>query len=175
MARGSSMRAASSPGGIANEVFALGTGDTAWATIGRLPTAREHLAVTSDGAGRTFVLGGGVGSLESNLAIVDLISGQGDGAVRTIGETADEARRRRCVLVAFARGACLAGGKSPRRHEPAGRMHDGGDGTVARLPDLGVARHGLGAAVVDGTAYVVLGGRQPGLFVSDVTETIRLP
>ena len=28
---------------------------------------------------------------------------------------------------------------------------------------------------VTGTAYVVLGGRQPGLFTSDVTETLRLP
>ena len=27
----------------------------------------------------------------------------------------------------------------------------------------------------DGTAYVVLGGRQPGLFTSDVTESLRLP
>jgi hypothetical protein len=49
------------------------------------------------------------------------------------------------------------------------------DGKVGRLPDLGVARHGVGAAVVDGTAFVVLGGRQPGLSTSDVTEALRLP
>ncbi len=51
------------PGGVANEVFAR-TGDGAWETIGRLPVAREHLAATSDGAGRTFVLGGRVGGLD---------------------------------------------------------------------------------------------------------------
>ena len=49
------------------------------------------------------------------------------------------------------------------------------DGALARLPDLGVARHGIGAAVVDGTAYVVLGGRKPGLFTSDITESLALP
>jgi hypothetical protein len=49
------------------------------------------------------------------------------------------------------------------------------DGTVARLPDLGVARHGIGAAVVDRRAYVLLGGRQPGLFTSDITEMLPLP
>jgi hypothetical protein len=46
---------------------------------------------------------------------------------------------------------------------------------VTVLPDLGVARHGVGAAVVGGSAYVVLGGRQPGLFTSDVTERLPLP
>jgi hypothetical protein len=49
------------------------------------------------------------------------------------------------------------------------------DGTIAVLPDLLVARHGVGAAVIGATAYVVLGGRQPGLFTSDVTEVLALP
>jgi hypothetical protein len=36
-------------------------------------------------------------------------------------------------------------------------------------------RCGVGAAVVDATAYVVMGGRKPGLFTTDVTETLALP
>ena len=160
------------PGGVANDVFALPSGGT-WTTIGRLPTAREHLAVTSDDAGKTFVLGGRVGGLDTNLAIVDLVQGSGDGAVRTIGELPT----KRGGVGAFwwpSLGACLAGGESPGGTNPQVECMTA-EGALARLPDLGIARHGVGAAVIDGSAYVVLGGRQPGLFTSDVTEKIALP
>jgi N-acetylneuraminic acid mutarotase len=161
------------PGGIASEVFALTPGAAKWETIGRLPTAREHLAVTTDGDGQTFVLGGRVGGLDRNLAIVDLVAGSGDGAVRTIGELPT----KRGGVGAFwwpSLGACLAGGESPGGTNSQVECM-AADGKVARLPDLGVARHGVGAAVVDGTVFVVLGGRQPGLATSDVTEALRLP
>jgi hypothetical protein len=161
------------PGGIASEVFALTPGDAEWAVIGRLPTAREHLAVTSDGAGQTFVLGGRVGGLDRNLGIVDLVAGSGDGSVRTIGQLPT----KRGGVGAFwwpSLGACLAGGESPGGTNPQVECMTP-DGKVGRLPDLGVARHGVGAAVVDGTAFVVLGGRQPGLSTSDVTEALSLP
>ena len=42
------------------------------------------------------------------------------------------------------------------------------------LPGLEVPRHGLGAVFVEGRAYVLLGGRQPGLTVSDVVEVLDL-
>ena len=156
------------PGGVAAEVVALADG--AWRRIGRLPRAREHLAATSDGAGRTFVLGGRVGGLDRNLAIVDLVEGD---SVTTLGELPTP----RGGVAAFwwpSLGACLAGGESPGGTNPQVECLDAA-GKVTVLPDLKVARHGVGAAVVGGTAYVVLGGRQPGLFTSDVTETLRLP
>jgi N-acetylneuraminic acid mutarotase len=158
------------PGGIASEVFALRTGDTEWSTIGRLPIAREHLAITTDGAGKTFVLGGRVGGLDRNLATVDLVEGT---TVRTLGELPT----KRGGVGAFwwpSLGACLAGGESPGGTNPQVECMDAA-GTIALLPDLGVARHGVGAAVVEGSAYVVLGGRQPGLATSDVTERLALP
>jgi hypothetical protein len=157
------------PGGIANEVFAR-TGDGAWETIGRLPVAREHLAATSDGAGRTFVLGGRVGGLDRNLAIVDLVEGD---TVKTVGELPTA----RGGVAAFwwpSLGACLAGGESPGGANPQVECMTA-DGTLARLPDLGTARHGIGAAVIDGSVYIVLGGRTPGLSTSDITETLTLP
>jgi Galactose oxidase, central domain len=157
------------PGGVANEVFAR-TGDGAWEVVGRLPVAREHLAATSDGAGRTFVLGGRVGTLDRNLAVVDLVEGE---TTKTVGELPT----KRGGVAAFwwpSLGACLAGGESPGGANPQVECMTA-DGTVARLPDLGVARHGIGAAVVDGRAYILLGGRQPGLFTSDITETLALP
>lgn len=157
------------PGGVANEVFAR-TGDGAWETVGRLPVAREHLAATSDGAGRTFVLGGRVGGLDRNLAIVDLVEGA---TTRTIGELPT----KRGGVAAFwwpSLGACLAGGESPGGANAQVECMTA-DGRLARLPDLGVARHGIGAAVIDGSVYIVLGGRQPGLATSDLTESLRLP
>jgi hypothetical protein len=71
-------------------------------------------------------------------------------------------------------GACLAGGESPGGTNPEVECMDA-TGAVAVLPYLGTARHGVGAAVVGGTAYVVLGGPRPGLFASDVTEALALP
>ena len=157
------------PGGVANDVFAR-TGDGAWEVVGRLPVAREHLAATTDGAGRTFVLGGRVGGLDKNLAIVDL--GEGT-AVKTVGELPT----KRGGVAAFwwpSLGACLAGGESPGGANAQVECMTA-DGTLGRLPDLTVARHGVGAAVVDGNAYIVLGGRTPGLSTSDITESIALP
>ncbi len=119
------------------------------------------------------MLGGRVGGLDRNLAIVDLVTGSGDGAVRTIGELPT----KRGGVAAFwwpSLGACLAGGESPGGTNPQVECM-ATNGTLTRLPDLGVARHGIGAAVVDRTAFVVLGGRQPGLATSDVTEALRLP
>lgn len=156
------------PGGISSEVFALA--DDAWTRIGHLSKAREHLAATTDGDGRTFILGGRVGGLGRNLGTVDLIEGD---MVTALGVLPTP----RGGVAAFwwpSLGACLAGGESPGGTNAQVECI-AADGTVLRLPDLGVARHGVGAAVVEGTAYVVLGGRRPGLFTSDVTETLALP
>jgi hypothetical protein len=156
------------PGGVAAEVYARAGGD--WVRIGRLSRAREHVAATSDGAGRTFVLGGRVGGTGGNLATVDLVERE------TVTALADLPTPRGGVAAFWSAtlGACLAGGESPGGTNPQVECI-AADGTLARLPDLGVARHGLGAAVIDGTAYVVLGGRKPGLFASDVTESFALP
>jgi hypothetical protein len=155
-------------GGVASEVFARA--EEGWKRIGRLPRAREHLAATSNGAGLTFVLGGRVGGLDRNLATVDLVAGD---SVTTLGDLPTA----RGGVAAFwwpSLGACLAGGESVGGTNPQVECMDAA-GTVAVLPDLGVARHGVGAAVIEGTAYVILGGRRPGLFTSDVTEALALP
>jgi hypothetical protein len=116
------------------------------------------------------VLGGRVGGLDKNLAIVDLVEGE---TTTTIGELPT----KRGGVAAFwspTVGACLAGGESPGGANPEVECMTA-DGKVTRLPDLGVARHGIGAAAVDGAVYILLGGRQPGLATSDITETLPLP
>ena len=155
------------PGGVSGAVFAFEDG--AWSQIARLATPREHLAATSDGVGSVFVLGGRVGGLDANLATADLI--QGDSATE-IGELPT----RRGGVAAFWSpfvGACLVGGESPGGTNAQVECIDV-DGDMSVLPNLGRPRHGLGAAVVDDVAYVLLGGDQPGLFVSPSVEAFDL-
>jgi hypothetical protein len=64
---------------------------------------------------------------------------------------------------------------SRAERDPTGRSVECiGAVTTTTLPGLTVPRHGLGAAFVDGRAYVVLGGPRPGLTVSAVVEMLDL-
>ena len=156
------------PGAVSGAVFAFEDG--AWSQVARLANPREHLAATSDGDGGTYVVGGRVGGLDGNLATADLVRG-------TTAETIGELPTRRGGVAAVwwpTLGACLVGGESPGGTNPQVECIDE-DGDVAVLPGLAHPRHGLGAAVVDGVAYVVLGGDQPGLFVSPTVESLQLP
>ena len=155
------------PGGVSGAVFAFEGGT--WSQVARLATPREHLAATSDGEGSVFVLGGRVGGLDANLATADLV--QEDSATE-IGELPT----RRGGVAAFwspVVGACLVGGESPGGTNAQVECIDV-DGDVSVLPNLARPRHGLGAAVVNDVAYVLLGGDQPGLFVSPTAEALDL-
>jgi hypothetical protein len=70
-------------------------------------------------------------------------------------------------------GDCLVGGEGP--NGTFGDVECLAAATITSLPGLGVPRHGLGAVVIGRRAYVVLGGPQPGLTVSDVIEVLELP
>jgi hypothetical protein len=156
------------PGAVAADVFAQR--DHGWDAIGRLSTAREHLAAASDGMGRTLFLGGRAGGLDRNLATVDLVD-------RTAVRALDDLPTPRGGVAAFwwpNLGGCLVGGESPEGTNSEVECTTV-DGQQTRLASLGVARHGLGAVVLNGSAWVMLGGPEPGLFVSDVVEIMRLP
>ncbi len=152
-------------GGVSGDVFVLV--GSAWQRIGAMPRAREHLAAASDGDGRTWLLGGRVGGLDSNLADVDLVEG-------TEVTPLDPLPTPRGGVGAFyvpELGACLTGGEAP----------DGAyttveciaiDGAVSTGPEMLVERHGHGAAVIDGVAYVVMGGPVPGLSVHASVERL---
>jgi hypothetical protein len=140
-----------------------------WQHIGRLSEPRQHLAAASDGAGSVFFLGGRLHGLETNRAAVDIVTR----GVRRVGDVAT-ARGGVAAFWSPAHGACLVGGESPGgTNTEVECVNAGGD--VVRLPALARARHGLGAAVVGGRAWVVMGGEQPGLFVSDAVEVLDLP
>jgi hypothetical protein len=154
------------PGGVRDEVFELGP-DRRWREIATLSVAREHLAAAGEG-NRVWFLGGRQGSLETNLATVDLLTGN---SIRQL----DDLPTPRGGVAAFwleEVGACLAGGESPGgTHAEVECSDQAGEVTV--LADLAEPRHGLGAAVVDGVVYLVSGGTQPGLSVSATVEVLE--
>ncbi len=155
-------------GSLAPDVLAQR--DHGWDRIGRLSKAREHLAAASDGAGLTMFLGGRVGGLDGNLPTVDLVTGT------TLAYLGDLPTARGGVAAFWwpELGACLVGGESPGGTNAAVECI-APDGQQTRLPDLEVPRHGLGSVVLEGSVWALLGGPEPGLFVSDVVEILPLP
>jgi hypothetical protein len=156
------------PDGLADDVFALV--DNGWRRLGKLSQGREHLAAASDGNGTTWFLAGRLGGLDTNRADVDVVVGD---RIARVGAV-PTARGGVAGFAAPGLGGCVAGGEQP------GGTFDNvecitASGDTATLPPLRASRHGLGAVVVDGTAFVLLGGPEPGLTVSDTTQALRLP
>jgi Kelch motif len=152
-------------GGVSGDVFALQDGS--WERLGAMPRTREHLAAASDGQGRTWLLGGRIGTLESNLADVDLVEGTSVTALEALPTP-------RGGVGAFylpELGACLTGGEAPSGAFTTVECVDL-DGIVSTAAEMGVPRHGHGAAVVDGVAYVLLGGPTPGLSTHTSVESL---
>jgi hypothetical protein len=154
--------------GVTTDVHAL-VGER-WERIGSMARPREHLGAASDGEGRTWLLGGRVGSLSSNVGTVELV----DGTSITLLESLPTARGGVAAFHDPTLGACLTGGESTSQ---AFRTVEciAADGSLVSLPELEEPHHGHGAAVVDGTAYVLLGGPQPALTADATVEAFDLP
>lgn len=153
--------------GVSAEVYVLI--EEAWERIGAMAGPREHLAVTSDGAGTVWLLGGRIGGLDSNLATVEIVSGSSISQL----ESLPTARGGVAAFHDPALGACLTGGEAPggafRTAECVST-----DGDITTLPEMIEPHHGHGAAVVDGVAYVLLGGPEPGLSAAATVESLTL-
>ncbi|MGH3757801.1 Kelch repeat-containing protein [Actinophytocola sp.] len=155
------------PQGLAGDVFVLQ--DEQWQRIGGLSTPREHLAAASDGDGTSWFLAGRTAGLDTNLADVDVVTG-------TDVHKAGEVPTPRGGVAGFhapGRGGCVAGGEGTGGTFDEVECVDA-DGNGSSLPGLRRSRHGLGAAVVDGVAYTLLGGPEPGLSVADDVEALPL-
>ena len=156
------------PGGdFSTDVSALVDG--AWQRLGTMVGPREHLAATSDGAGRTWLMGGRLGTLDTNVATIEVV----EGATITIGPALLTPRGGVAAFHDPAVGACLTGGEAPDRAYRTVECVDE-DGAVTALSDLAEPHHGHGAAVVDGIAYVVLGGPEPTLSAGSTVERLDL-
>ena len=156
--------------GLADNVWALDDLDGGeWTEGAGLSIARDHLAATSDGNGTVWFLGGREGTLETNLAVVDRLVDD------DLAPTTEVPTARGGVAAFFSdeHGACLVGGEGPEG--PFAEVECvGTDETTTSLPRLSTARHGLGAAIIEGVAYVALGGTEPGLSVSGTIEALHV-
>ena len=153
--------------GIEGDIYAL-TGD-AWQPIGAMREPREHLAATSDLEGRTWLMGGRVGGLTSNLGTVEIV----EGSEATLLGGLPTPRGGVAAFHVPDIGACLSGGEAPDRAYTAVECM-AADGSVSTLAELLEPHHGHGAAVVDGVAYVLLGGPEPALSAGSTVESLAL-
>ena len=153
---------------MADEVYALVDLDR-WQPSGALSRPREHLAAASDGTGTTWFLAGRQGGLETNLGDVDVVV-----ADQVRASTPLSARGGVAAFFASAFGACLSGGEAPTRAFTIVECVSADDHVTA-MPSMAQARHGHGAAVIHGVAYVLLGGAVPGLDVTATVEMLELP
>ena len=154
------------PGGVRDEVFALGT--SGWAEVGELTRPREHLAATTDGAGRVWLMGGRQGGLDRNVGDVELVEGDTISLIATVTP--------RGGVAAFFHpgiGACLTGGEAPSFAFATVECVDAA-GRITAMPDMTRRRHGHGAGVVGGIAYALLGGEIQGLSASSTVESLAL-
>lgn len=155
------------PDGVSADIVALT--DEGWIGIGSLSAPRQHLGAASDAAGRVWFLGGRFVSLGENTGAVDLVEAN---RVTSLGAPLTP----RSGLGAFwhpSAGACAVGGETPAGTLASTECVDGA-GTVVALPPLAVPRHGLGAATLHGVVYALLGGTEPGLYVSGSSEALGL-
>ncbi len=155
------------PDGVSADVFVRD--DRGWRLLASLSRPREHLAATSGGSGSVTFLGGRSGGLGGNLGTIDFVSAEG-----VVGH-AEDLPTPRGGIAAFSAGTlgdCVVGGEGP--DGTFGAVECVGAFETTTLPGLTYPRHGLGAAFMNGRAYVLLGGPRPGLTVSQVVEVIDL-
>ncbi|HEX2194068.1 MAG TPA: kelch repeat-containing protein [Candidatus Limnocylindria bacterium] len=152
-----------SGGSVSRDVLAFD--DEQWSVLGQMVAPREHLAAATHGDGRAWLLGGRTLSLESNVGTVEYVEGS---VVARVGELPTP-RGGTAAFYLPSVGACLSGGEEPNLAYDVVECIDE-DLQVTTLPPLAEPRHGHAAAVVDGAVYVLLGGPQPRLTVSDTVQ-----
>ena len=154
------------PSGVSDDVFVLEDDELASVGVAE-PAARAPCRVLARAPDP---------SRSSVAAMRRAISGRSISCRRRASSAAPEdlptARGGIAAFSAGELGDCVVGGEGP--NGTFGAVECVGAFETTTLPGLAVPRHGLGAAFVDGRAYVLLGGRQPGLTVSDVVEVLDL-
>jgi N-acetylneuraminic acid mutarotase len=155
--------------GLAKTMLAYHTGYARWTRLPG-PTPRQHLAVAAT-HGRLYAIAGRISGLGTNMTLVE-------------SWAPGERRWRREAPVPEARGGTGAaavgstivsiGGEAPGGTIRTVYAYDVVRRRWRRLADLPTPRHGLGVAALDGVVYVIGGGPQPGLYVSDANESLRV-
>jgi N-acetylneuraminic acid mutarotase len=154
-------------GVLARVAYVLDLARGRWRTI-PAPTAREHLAVTTDGR-RIFAVAGRTAGIDTNLSVVESYT---PGA-RTWQRLPPVPEPRGGTGATFVCGRVISvGGEAPPGTVASVYAFATSTSRWTRLPDLPTPRHGLAVVAVGRRVYVVAGGPQPGLHVSDANESL---
>ena len=157
------------PYGLARSMLVYDPVARRWGTLPG-PTPRQHLAAATAG-GRVYAIAGRTTGYNTNLAIVESWA---PGERRWRREP-DLPEPRGGTGAAAARGLIVsAGGEAPDGTRAAVYALNVAARRWARLPDLPTPRHGLGVVAFGSEVYVIGGGPEPGVTVTDANEVLRL-
>lgn len=157
-------------GGLARDMYVYDTATDGWTIAPGPPTPREHLGGAGFG-GLVYTVGGRTGGLDTNLTAFEAYD-PATGQWRTLPEL--PTRRGGLAATAICTGHIIAMGGEAKATFAEAEAFDVRAGTWRSLPGLPTARHGLGATASGTTLFAVAGGRQPGLHVSNVLESLDL-
>lgn len=137
-----------------------------WTAANAMPTARDHLAAVAF-QGRVWALGGRASFIGEQYANVEIYDPASDswrtGIPLPIG-------RGGLAAVALADRILVFGGEAPLRIFNATEMWEvAGQRWIAK-ESMPTARHGIGAAVIDGRVFVPAGGTEPGYAATTANE-----
>lgn len=155
--------------GNARTMLAYDTRTGRWQTMPG-PSPRQHLAVTA-ARGRIYAIAGRVTGLNTNFRLVESWA---PGERRWRRETPVPVARGGTGAAAIGNEIVSVGGEAPGGTVRSVYAYDVARRSWRRLADLQTPRHGVGVAAVGGAVYVIGGGSQPGLFVSDANESLRI-
>lgn len=155
--------------GNARSMLAYDTRTGRWRTLPG-PSPRQHLAVTAT-HGRIYAVAGRVTGLDTNFRLVESWA---PGEQRWRRETPIPVARGGTGAAAVGNTIVSAGGEAPGGTVGSVYAYDVVRRRWRRLPDLATPRHGLGVTAFRGSVYVIGGGPQPGLFVSDANESLKI-
>jgi N-acetylneuraminic acid mutarotase len=155
--------------GNARSMLAYDTRNGRWRTLPG-PRPRQHLAVAAT-RGRIYAIAGRTTGLNTNFTLVESWA---RGEKRWRREAPVPEARGGTGAVAIGSNIVSVGGEAPGGTVRSVYSYDVTRRRWRRLADLPTPRHGLGVAALRGVVYVIGGGPQPGLYVSDVNESLRL-
>jgi len=156
-------------GGLARSMLAYDTRSGRWRTLPG-PKPRQHLAVAAT-RGRVYAIAGRSTGSNTNVTLVESWA---PGEKRWRREAPVPEARGGTGAVAVGTTIVSVGGEAPTGTLRAVYAYDVLRRRWKRLADLPTPRHGLGVAAVGKEVFVIGGGPQPGLFVSDANESLRL-
>jgi N-acetylneuraminic acid mutarotase len=156
-------------GGNARSMLAYDTRSGRWQTLPG-PAPRQHLAVAAT-RGRIYAIAGRTTGLNTNFA---LVQSWAPGEKRWRREAPVPQARGGTGAAAVGKTIVSVGGEAPGGTVRTVYAYDVLRRRWRRLADLPTPRHGLGVAALGRVVYVIGGGPQPGLFVSDANESLRV-